>query len=108
MLLPYTDDDVPAATATGTLLVVDDDESNRDLLARRLGPRGHQGLPAGGGREAIALVEAQPFDVVLLDVMMPGMSGMDVLRVLRRDHRPTDLPVIMATAKKQREDVVEA
>ena len=108
MLLPYTDDEVPSATATGTLLVVDDDEANRDLLARRLGRRGHTVVTAEGGREALALIESQSFDVVLLDVMMPGMSGLEVLRVLRRDYGPTDLPVIMATAKNQSEDVVEA
>ena len=102
-----TDDDLPE-TEFGTLLVVDDDESNRDLLARRLERRGHSVALADGGRRALEMVACRPFDVILLDVMMPEMSGLEVLKTLRRTHNPAALPVIMATARHQSEDIVEA
>ena len=101
------DEELPGAQ-TGTLLVVDDDEANRDLLARRLRRRGHAVATADGGRRALELIAERPFDVVLLDVMMPEISGLEVLRLLRRTWSPRDLPVIMATARHQSEDVVEA
>lgn len=103
----WDDDGLPAA-AGGALLVVDDDEANRDLLARRLERRGHAVATADGGPRALELIAGRRFDLVLLDVMMPGMSGLDVLRQVRRTAGPTELPVIMATARHQSEDIVEA
>jgi sigma-B regulation protein RsbU (phosphoserine phosphatase) len=102
------DDEMPGATTVGSLLVVDDDESNRDLLARRLSRRGHDVVAAADGRRALELVASRPFDVVLLDVMMPEMSGLEVLQALRQTYAPAELPVIMATARNQSDDVVEA
>ncbi len=105
--------DVPAAArppqqSPGTLLVVDDNENNRDLLARRLAARGYQVRTAEGGREAIEMVDAQSFDLILLDVMMPEISGLDVLQILRTRHTAAALPIIMATARDASADVVEA
>lgn len=91
-----------------TLLVVDDEEMNRDLLKRRLERHKYLVLTAASGPEALSLLEREPCDVVLLDSMMPGMTGPDVLRVLRRTFTADRLPVIMVTAKTQSEDVVEA
>jgi len=91
-----------------TLLVVDDEEMNRDVLSRRLERKGYQVVVAAGGREAIETVEARPIDLVLLDVMMPEVDGLEVLQVLRRRHSQTELPIIMATAKGESEDVVRA
>jgi DNA-binding response OmpR family regulator len=54
------------------------------------------------------MLDAQTFDVVLLDVMMPGISGLEVRKILRKRHAMADLPVIMATAKDQSSDIVEA
>jgi class 3 adenylate cyclase/CheY-like chemotaxis protein len=93
---------------TVRLLVVDDNELNRDMLSRRLGGRGFAVEIAEDGERALALVEQQAFDLVLLDVMMPGLSGIDVLRRLRERWPESDLPVIMATARDSTEDVVEA
>ena len=95
-------------TAQGSLLVVDDNEMNRDMLARRLARRGYTVTVAEDGYQALALIEAQQFDVVLLDIMMPGISGLDVLKTLRQRYAVADLPVIMATAKDQSEDIVAA
>jgi sigma-B regulation protein RsbU (phosphoserine phosphatase) len=92
----------------GHLLVVDDNEMNRDLLSRRLIKKGHRVQVADCGARALEMIEDEAFDVVLLDIMMPGMDGMEVLERIRGDHGPDELPIIMATAKTEREDVVAA
>jgi adenylate cyclase len=90
------------------LLVVDDNELNRDMLSRRLGARGFQVEAAENGEKALVRLGEERFDAVLLDVMMPGLSGLDVLRQVRERWPESDLPVIMATARDATEDVVEA
>ena len=95
-------------THKGKLLVVDDNEMNRDMLSRRLSRRGHTVVMADNGQKALELIEQQSFDVVLLDIMMPGISGIEVLEIIRRSNSASDLPVIMATAKADSEDVVAA
>ena len=69
------------------ILVVDDNASNRDLLSRRLQRQGHTVLQAEDGTIALALVEKEALDLVLLDLMMPGISGYDVLTLLKGDPR---------------------
>jgi diguanylate cyclase (GGDEF)-like protein len=91
-----------------TLLLVDDDAMNRDALSRRLMRRGYTVLTAESGPDALAMVGAHRVDAVLLDVMMPGMSGIETLRRLRLSRSVSELPVIMVTAKDRSEDVVEA
>jgi diguanylate cyclase (GGDEF)-like protein/PAS domain S-box-containing protein len=95
-------------TRQGALLVVDDNEDNRDVLSRRLSQRGYLVAVAADGVEALAQIEQQPFDVVLLDVEMPGMSGLQVLSQLRARRSQTQLPVIMVTARSEGGDIVEA
>jgi chemotaxis protein methyltransferase CheR len=92
----------------GALLVVDDDETNRDVLAHRLGRVGYTVQGAEDGTRALACLERQRFDLVLLDVMMPGPSGLEILQTIRQTLSLTDLPVIMATARDQSADVVKA
>ena len=90
------------------LLVVDDEELNRDMLGRRLIRSGYDVRLAGSGKEALAIVAGEPIDMVLLDVMMPGMSGLDVLHEIRQ-HRPSwELPVVMVSASQETEGVVAA
>ena len=96
-----------AETASGRILVVDDEPNNRDMLARRLERRGYSVEQAEDGVTALRMIEAERFDLVLLDVMMPGMSGLEVLDALRRDRAATELPVILATALSDRKDIVE-
>jgi diguanylate cyclase (GGDEF)-like protein/PAS domain S-box-containing protein len=95
-------------TRQGTLLVVDDNELNRDALSRHLRRQGYLVTVAADGHEALALIAPGTFDVVLLDVEMPGMSGLEVLTRLRAAHSDTELPVIMVTARSQGPDIVEA
>jgi PAS domain S-box-containing protein len=90
------------------LLLVDDEEANRDMLGRRLMRHGYEVIPASGGREALAELDRTEIDLVLLDVQMPEMSGLETLAALRQRFAVTRLPVIMVTAKTQSEDIVEA
>jgi len=92
----------------GRILVVDDDAANRELLARRLKARSFDTATAANGREALRLIHDDAFDLVLLDVMMPDMSGFEVLSHLRRRFDPGELPVIMATARDGSDDLVQA
>jgi CheY-like chemotaxis protein len=93
---------------TPTLLVVDDDEMSRDQLSRRLERREFRVLQAVSGPDALQLLEKEEVDLLLLDVMMPGLSGLDVLRALRAQRSPLELPVIMITARTGSDDIVEA
>ena len=95
-------------TRRGSLLVVDDNEFNREALSRRLGQKGFVVDTAENGADAIALVLNGRYDLILLDVEMPNMSGLEVLCRLRATHSHTELPVIMVTARTQSEDIVEA
>jgi len=90
------------------LLVVDDNKLNREMLSRRLQRKGYVVTEAENGNQALELIESRTFDLALLDIMMPGISGIEALEVVRRRHSAAELPVIMATAKSQSEDIVEA
>lgn len=90
------------------VLVVDDDAMNRDLLCRRLARMGYDTCAAANGPDALALVGSRDLDLVLLDVQMPDMSGLEVLLTIRQQHSSSRLPVLMVTAKTQSEDIVTA
>ena len=97
----------PAAAASGSrILVVDDNEANRDMLSRRLARQGHGVAMASGGQEALDLLAAEPFDLVLLDIMMPGMNGYEVLERVKGDEALRHIPVIMITALTEMDSVV--
>jgi len=96
------------ASEPATLLVVDDNEDNRDLMCRRLERDGFRVEAAENGRQALARVAQGGISLVLLDVMMPDMSGLQVLTALRKEHSGARLPVIMVTARSQSADMVEA
>ena len=96
------------AGAAPRILIVDDVADNRTVLARRFQRRGYEITEAEGGSRALQLIAEQTFDVVLLDVMMPDIQGIEVLKRIRQEHSPVSLPVIMVTAKSQSEDVVHA
>jgi diguanylate cyclase (GGDEF)-like protein len=90
------------------LLVVDDIEVNRSLLTRRFSKRGCVVIESESGCAALELIARQEFDLVLLDIMMPGLNGIEVLKQIRASHSADILPVIMITAKAGSTDVVEA
>jgi len=78
------------------------------MLSRRLERRGFDVATAADGRAALEMITQQPFDLILLDIMMPGIDGIEVLQTLRRTYTASELPIIMATAKSESEDVVRA
>jgi adenylate cyclase len=88
------------------ILVVDDNEINRDILVTRLEAHGYEALQAADGEEAlIAAAEHRP-DLILLDVMMPKLDGLEVCRRLKNDSAATFTPVILVTAKATTQDIV--
>ena len=94
------------AAETGTILVVDDLHLNRELFALRLGVEGHRVVTAEGGREALEKLAAQPIDLVLLDIMMPGMDEYAVLDRIKGNEALRHIPVIMITALDKMESVI--
>ena len=99
-------DPLPSAADRGVILVVDDDQSNREMLARRLARDGHQVRAAADGRQALEALRSHPVDLVLLDVMMPGMDGYEVLQRLKSDQGLRDVPVLMISALNELDSVV--
>jgi class 3 adenylate cyclase/CheY-like chemotaxis protein len=93
-------------TDTCRVLVVDDHESNRDLLSRRLARDAHHVVAAASGENALALVEQERFDLILLDLLMPGMSGYEVLERLKCDPRHSEIPVLMISALNEIDSAV--
>jgi sigma-B regulation protein RsbU (phosphoserine phosphatase) len=90
-----------------SILIVDDDELNSEALARRLQRHDYVVTVVKSGREALELLGERRFDLVLLDIMMPGMNGLEVLKLLRRVDSLIDLPIILVTARGESEDMVE-
>jgi two-component system sensor histidine kinase/response regulator len=88
------------------VLVVDDTDANREMLKRRLEREGHRVATAVNGVEAMSAVRSQPFDLVLLDIMMPEMDGYTVLSQMKADEELRPIPVIMITALDDEESVV--
>ena len=85
-------------TAKATILVVDDEANNRNVLVAQLGGDDYELLTAASGEEALALIDSRLPDLVLLDVMMPGISGFDVAEILKSEGRTAHIPIIMLTA----------
>ncbi len=89
------------------ILAVDDDALNRGVIERIVTRKGHKVTLANDGKDALHKIRRDTFDLVLLDVMMPGIDGADVLREIRNHYSMTDLPVIMVSALSDSEKVVE-
>src|SRR5512141_1803265 len=90
------------------ILCVDDEKLNLKLLKSILAPEGYEFLGAETGEAALAQVAQDPPDLILLDIMMPGMTGFEVLRKLRADEKTRLIPVVMVTALRETEDRVKA
>ncbi|HLH24781.1 MAG TPA: adenylate/guanylate cyclase domain-containing protein [Chloroflexota bacterium] len=93
-------------TEHGSLLVVDDNALNRDVLARRLERLGYTVATAENGRQALAMLRAAPYDLVLLDILMPELDGYQVLRQLKADEQLRHIPVVVLSAIDELESVV--
>jgi DNA-binding response OmpR family regulator len=91
-----------------SVLVVDDNEMNRDMLSRRLVNEEYIVQAAAGGQEALKLLGVEKFDIILLDIMMPGMDGYELLSRIKDSHVHAETPVLMLTALNERESVVKS
>ncbi|MBU0935508.1 MAG: SpoIIE family protein phosphatase [Spirochaetes bacterium] len=93
------------AKRSGRLLIVDDNEFNRDLLGRHLERQGHVVCMASDGLEAFRILSQAPFDIILLDVMMPGMNGFQFLEALKADEHLREIAVIVISALEEPESI---
>jgi DNA-binding response OmpR family regulator len=98
------------AQETAKILVVDDNSDIRDLIVHILNADGFHVYSAADGSSALSILKANSIELVLLDVMMPGMSGLDLLREIRTgsEKRLHEIPVMMITAKSSTEDIDSA
>jgi sigma-B regulation protein RsbU (phosphoserine phosphatase) len=92
-------------TGGGRILVVDDNLFNRELLARHLERQGHSVRAAADGVEALRLIESEDFDIVVLDVMMPGMNGYQILERIKNDPARRDIHVIVISALQDTQSI---
>ena len=103
---PLPADGAREAVHSSRILVVDDNASNRDVLERRLVRDGHQIVTAATGTSALELVARETFDLILLDLIMPEMSGLEVLRRLKAAEHTSHIPVIVISALDELDSVV--
>lgn len=87
------------------IVIADDDADIRELVVFKLRHDGHEVIPVGDGAAAVEACSSQDPDLVILDVMMPGMSGLDAARAIRADGALASLPIIMLTARAQESDI---
>ena len=90
------------------ILVVDDDPEIVTMLSTRLGKRGYKVTTAADGHKALELAKAQKFDVVLLDVMMPGKSGWEVARAIKQDPATHAVKIVMVSAIGEKTNEITA
>lgn len=101
---------MPAVNAESRIpphvLIVEDDAHIRDLIVLHLGLEGLETTAVGDGRDALARVSSTPFDLIVLDLMLPGVDGISICRALRRSGPNQDVPVLMLTARREESDKV--
>src|SRR5258708_39233318 len=90
------------------ILVGDDEAANRGLVRRVLDPLGYEVMEASDGEEALAVIAAQPPDLVLLDLVMPRMDGYAVVQALKSDPKTRLIPVVMLTSQDQLSEKIRA
>src|SRR5438067_4204263 len=105
----YTESHAPMESATTpkpAVLVVEDEQNIRELVCLHLGLENYDCVQAGDGEQALKLARSRSFDLVILDVMLPGLDGVTVCRAIRRDSANPDVPVLMLTARREESDKV--
>ena len=88
------------------VLVVEDERNIRDLVCLHLGLEGYECVPIADGKEAMMLAAEKPFDLIVLDLMLPGVDGVTITRALRRHGPNRDAPILMLTARREESDKV--
>ena len=95
-----------AASPRPTVLVVEDEQNIRELVCLHLGLENYECVQCGDGESALKLARSRHFDLVILDVMLPGLDGVTVCRAIRRESENPDVPVLMLTARREESDKV--
>jgi DNA-binding response OmpR family regulator len=88
------------------VLVVEDEQNIRDLVCLHLGLEGYECVPVADGKDAMALASEKPFDLIILDLMLPGVDGVTITRAIRRRGPNRDAPILMLTARREEADKV--
>ena len=91
---------------TRKVLVVEDEKNIRDLVCLHLGVEGYECLPVADGKEAMLIASEKPFDLIILDLMLPSMDGVTITRAIRRHGPNRDAPILMLTARREEADKV--
>jgi DNA-binding response OmpR family regulator len=97
-------DSTPSSGAR--VLVVEDDRHIRELVVLHLGLEGHTAVAVADGAKALEIARAEPFDLLILDLMLPGLDGVTLCRAVRRDSRNAEKPILMLTARRDEADKV--
>ena len=95
-----------ATTPRPVVLVVEDEQNIRDLVCLHLGLESYECVPCADGETALRLTRTRRFDLVILDLMLPGLDGVTVCRAIRRESENPDVPVLMLTARREESDKV--
>jgi DNA-binding response OmpR family regulator len=88
------------------VLVVEDEQNIRDLVCLHLGLEGYECVPVGDGKQAMMLASEKPYDLIILDLMLPGMDGVTITRAIRRHGPNRNAPILMLTARREEADKV--
>jgi two-component system OmpR family response regulator/two-component system alkaline phosphatase synthesis response regulator PhoP len=100
--MPETAERSPGAR----VLVVEDDAHIRELVVLHLQLEGHSAVAVDDGAKALEIARAEPYDLLILDLMLPGLDGVTLCRAVRRESRNTDTPILMLTARREESDKV--
>jgi DNA-binding response OmpR family regulator len=98
--------DTPERSPAARVLVVEDDGNIRDLVVLHLQLEGHTAVAVDNGAKALEVAREEPFDLLILDLMLPGLDGVTLCRAIRRESRNTDAPILMLTARREEADKV--
>ena len=107
-LMTMAPDSAPADRQNSQLrvLVVEDDQHIRELVLLHLGLEGFKTAASGDGAEGLQMARSEPFDLIILDIMLPGLDGVTVTRAIRREPHMKDVPILMLTARREESDKV--
>src|SRR5688500_19979616 len=98
--------ETPRAKTSARVLLVEDDQNIRELVELHLQLEGLTVVSSGDGNDALARTRADTFDLIVLDLMLPGLDGVSLCRAIRRDSRHADVPVLMLTPRRDEVDNV--
>jgi len=97
----------PPVGSLGCILTIEDDPTQRMMIQRTLEKKGYRVLAAEDGRQGIEIAHEYTPDLIILDVVMPGINGEEVCKILKNDIRTQDIPVLFLTSRSDPADVIE-